>query len=155
MKKWKVALGCIALFVIWITLNVYVTQPVDKTNMVTKNTTFYSINQFSRWRGDVSYGLYTDSGRQYNLIASAEAPNFEYTYFCRNVKPGQSIQLTVSRNNPFTRIILVSLVANGKNYISVRHINDGIKSEKIVFTILISIMMIIPLVLYLNERELP
>lgn len=131
------------------------TKPVNTSNTTLITAVYRGISK-SVYRGTVSYNLYLEGTSGYYKIAADNSACFAYTAFKNNVAQGQTISVYVNHHTLISKPFIVSIVANGQEYLSFGCVNQGIAANKIkipLFSIGAFVLLVVIVYVKTNKRS--
>ena len=139
--------------VLYISINALFTKPVSPSNTTLVKGTYNSI-QREVYRGSVSYNLYLNENSEYYKINASNAECFAYTSFTNRVSSGQPISIYVNNNTLLSQSFVVSVIANGQEYLSFDCINHQIADDKIKIPLMsIGVLLVLVMIAYLKSKK--
>jgi hypothetical protein len=127
-----IILGVGVLF--YISIDTLLTKPVNKESATSVKGHFNNIERFKlKNKVSVSYNLFIQEKNGFYKILPEWIDCFDYQSFRNEVKKGQLIEIFIRNNNglrPSTLPVVVSIMANNKDYLDQNCINQEIKKEK-------------------------
>lgn len=117
------------ILVLTVSISAMLTNPVSKSNTNLITAVYRGISQ-KVYKGSTSYDLYLEGNPAYR-IGDANSECFAYTTFKNKVIQGQSISVYVNSNTLISKPFIVSIVADGQEYLSFDCINQHLANNKI------------------------
>lgn len=117
------------LIVLGVSIRAILTKTVSKANTTLVNGTFYGIEKVVN-RGSVSYTVYLAGNQEHYTISANNSECFAYSAFTNKVTIGQPISLYVNDNAILSKSLVVSIIADGQEYLSFGCINQDIADNK-------------------------
>jgi hypothetical protein len=151
-KLTRIALVCVVIGSLLVAIGTLATQPVNSTNTTLVKGSFRNIKETVS-RGEYYYAIYIQENDQHYEIPADWHQCFYYHDFKNNVKPGQFIQIRLSKNL-FRSPEVSSITVNNLDYLSQTCINEDIHDNKIILApACIGIAILISLFLYFKKPQ--
>jgi hypothetical protein len=153
--KFQILFAVFLILHVLICISVLQTPPVDETNTTIANLHLRAVSLNKPARGSLNYDFYVLENNGHYKISAEWADCFYYNDFMNKVKPGQLIQARIKKQNGFLSSdlrLVVSLTANGQNYLDGDCVNKELAEEKIDLPVYGTLgLMVIYTLLYYHE----
>ncbi len=153
LQKVGIFLGsilCIAILV-----EVLTTQPISKTNTTSFKGHFSYIEKIIT-RGCTSYDLHIQEKQDFYKISADWSDCFAYNNFQYEIKVGQPIEIITKKDNSLLSLrkpFVVSILANGRDYLSSSCINQKINDEKITVPLIFGLLALVLFTVVIIKKD--
>lgn len=141
-----------------ILIDTLIIEPVSNQNSILITGHFKRIEKFKlKSKLSISYNIFIQENLEYYKILPDWTNCFEYNKFEDEIKEGQLINIYIRKNNGLRSNdipVIVSLVANNKDYLSQNCINKEIRDSKFkIPMILIGGLLLIAGLVYIEKKQ--
>lgn len=106
----------------------------------------------NEYKGDYSYAIYLGENGQYYVVPADWSKCFNYEDFKNTVKPGQDIQIGLTKNW-IRRPMVASITLNGSDYLSQNCVDNDIHDNKIIVPLMCLGLIIVGLLFYFEKTK--
>jgi len=137
----KISLIIVWILVVWVSIIGLITPSQNEKNTTIINGHLDHIEKgvgTGRNNGDIWYDLYIKESSQYYRISADNSKCFLYDSIQSQLKTGQPIKLYIDKPIPvfsFGKPMVVSVVADNKNYLFFDCVNNTISNHRIEFPV--------------------
>ena len=160
-KKKPTITGIVALIISVLTgciliIDILTTDAVSASNIITITGHYKTVNKLKGTRGSLYYEIFVQENQRVYRIGADDSGCFAFDRFLSEISSGQLIKISFRRKNSFFKVsdirFVVSIEANGNNYLDPECINDHLKSNKTEIPILALGLMTIGFLVYRFKR---